>query len=240
MNLFAGTKRSPRFYIIFSLVTLAAIAIWFAVRQHLTMAQMQEIARAVKQHAISRPLLVFVALALSQMVGMVFSLPTKGLLTVLIGALLGPFLGTACTASGVLVGTSILFFASRHLLREKVLRHFVGKVGDVEQRFSQNPIRTMIGLRLFILLPYGPCTIAAALSSMRYRDFLIGTIIGDFPVVLLYTIAGDRLFALTSSTEALSPTTVGALVAIGCIFLAWAFFSRTRRGRRETDLPFGS
>lgn len=236
MNFTSNSVHSFRFYLLIATVVLILLIVSYIVGRNLTLAEIQNIAQTAKHHASSHPILVFSALALTQAVGMVFSLPTKALLTLLSGALLGIVLGATSTFCGVLVGTSLLFFASRHLLREKVLRHLVGKVGSIEKRISEKPIRTMIGLRLFIALPYGPCTIAAALSSMRYREFLLGTAIGDFPVVLLYSIAGERLFVLTSTHEALSPSTVAILIVAGLAFLVGTFFSKKRRSLGSSDI----
>lgn len=237
MNVAASPRRSHRYYVLLAILAAILLTSWLLVGQNLNLEQIQNIARETREQATTRPFLVFSALAVAQMLGMMFSMPTKGLLTILGGALLGTILGAASTFCGVFIGTSVLFFVSRYLLREKVLRLLVGKLGDIEQRMSERPIRTMIGLRLFIVLPYGPCTIGAALSSMRYRDFLLGSAIGDFPVVVLYTIAGERLFALTSSSEALDPSAVATLIALGCLFLAWALFSRGKRSLVGTPPP---
>ena len=65
---------------------------------------------------------------------------------------------------------------------------------------------------------------------MAYRDFIIGSLIGDTPVVIAYTIAAHRLFMLTSVTEALSPWTVGVLIAAGGFIFLTAVLGK-RQGR---------
>ncbi|MCP4601915.1 MAG: TVP38/TMEM64 family protein [Proteobacteria bacterium] len=209
-------------------VTLVAAA-WVFVSHNLTLERIQSIAGDATDLSNEHFVLVFIALASAQAIGMGLALPTKALLTLLAGALLGTMVGSAATLIGVLAGTSILFFGARYVLRERVAKHLSARAKQIEQRVSNRPIRTMIGLRLFIALPYGPCTITAALSSMRYRDFLVGTLIGDIPVILLYSIAGQRLSTLASTSEALSPLTVAILIAAGLLFLVGTLLGRKQR-----------
>ncbi len=210
--------------LIFALAALAAA--WFLVVRNLTLEEVQHIARAATELSAEHSILVFISLVIAQAIGMGFALPTKALFTLLAGALLDAVVGSAATLAGVLIGTSILFFCTRHLLQNRVSRYLGVRAKQIEQRISERPIRTMIGLRLFIVLPYGPCTITAALSSMRYRDFIIGTLIGDTPVVVLYSVAGQKLFALTSTSEALSPLSIAILVTAGLLFLVGVLFGK--------------
>ncbi len=231
-----STRRIPsrRFFIIITIIAIAFVAIWLLVSRNLTLKDIQQVARAATDFSNEHPALVFIAIVIAQGIGMGFSLPTKALLTMLAGALLGFAGGAFATYVGVLMGTTALFFAVRHWLKDGVAKHLVGGAKQIEQRVSERPIRTMIGMRLFIFLPYGPCTVTAALSSMRYRDFLFGSLIGDTPVILLYVLAGERLLALTSTSEALSPLTVAVLAVVGVLFLAGALLGR--RHKREKSL----
>ncbi|MCP4676646.1 MAG: VTT domain-containing protein [Deltaproteobacteria bacterium] len=231
-----NTRRIPskRFFIIITIVAIAFALLWLLVSRNLTLKDIQQVARAATDFSFRHPSLVFIALVVAQGIGMGFSLPTKALLTLLAGALLGISGGACATYVGVLTGTTALFFAVRHWLQGRVAKHLAGRAKQIEQRVSERPIRTMIGMRLFIFLPYGPCTVTAALSSMRYRDFLLGTIIGDTPVILLYTLAGERLLALTSTSEALSPSSVIVLAVFGTVFLAGALLGKRHKIADET------
>ncbi len=86
----------------------------------------------------------------------------------------------------------------------------------------------MAGLRLLITLPYGPVTLAASLTQIRYRDFLIGSFMGDLPVVVLYSFAGQHLATLTRTSEAVSPWTVVILAAAGITVLFCAFAGKKK------------
>jgi uncharacterized membrane protein YdjX (TVP38/TMEM64 family) len=214
------------------LLVLVVIALfWVAVSSFFTLQEIQQIAEESADFARDHPGQVFFSLVLGQALGMVLSLPTKALLTLLSGALLGPVVGSVTTLVGVFVGTTALFFAARYLLRDYVHRRLGPRARRVEERLSKRPIRALIGLRLFITLPYGPITLVSALTTMRYRDFILGSVIGDLPVVVVYTVAGKQLFELVSLNQAVSPWTLVTLLAAGLFFLATALIGK----RREKD-----
>ncbi len=188
-------------------------------------------AAAVKETA---PLVLIAGMLVAHFLSGLTALPTKGVFTLLGGALLGPYIGAATTLLGIGLGTTILFFISRRYLRAWVQSSLQNRFSWVEQRLARRPIRALIGLRLMITLPYGPITLATALTRVRYRDFAIGTIIGDLPIVALYSFAGQRLYSLATVSEAISPTTVVILVCAGAAFLVGTFY-----GGRPAVAPAG-
>lgn len=204
------------------------VAFWVILSRFFTLDEAKRWAVVLSAYAEAHAWVVFVSLAGVQAVGMVFSLPSKGILTVLGGALLGTAAGSIASLSGVLLGTTVLFFAARSFLRDKVSQKLGNRFRAVQDRLARHPVRAMIGLRMFITLPYGPITLAAALSTMRYRDFLVGTLIGDIPVIVVYCMAGRQLMSLTKMSEAISPWTVGAFIGIAALFIVGAFFKRRR------------
>ncbi len=149
-----------------------------------------------------------------QAIGMLFSLPTKALFTLASGALLGAVLGGAVTMAGVLAGTSGLFFAVRRILLPEP-KQLDPRLEKIRQRAAQRPIRTIAGLRLILTLPYGPITVMAALTPMSYGRFLLGSLTGDLPVVALYALAGERLYQLRDSSDAVSWSSVAILCTAG-------------------------
>lgn len=224
-------------------IVLAAIALfWLGVSRYVTLEEIQRVARSSGELARHNPLLVSLLIALAQCIGMAFSLPTKALLTLLAGALLGAATGSLITLAGVVIGTSGLFFATRHLFRDNVRNKLGHRFDQVEARLGRHPIRALVGLRLFITLPYGPITLASALTGMTYKHFLIGSVIGDVPVIIAYCLAGEQLYRLTSVSEAVSPWTVATLVGVGIFVFLTAVAGKSRkglehhRGKRPTDV----
>jgi len=183
-------------------------------------------AAAAGDLAAREPVLAPVALVGLHAVTMALSLPLKAALTVLSGALLGAVAGGLVTVVGVLAGTTALFFAVRRVLRARFQATLSDRVRAVELRIGQRPVRAVAALRLAVTLPYGPITIAAALSTVRYRDFLLGSLVGDLPVIALYAVAGGELVRLRSLSDVLSPGTLAVLLVAAAVFLATVLFGR--------------
>jgi uncharacterized membrane protein YdjX (TVP38/TMEM64 family) len=220
------------------LIGAVIFSFWVVLSRFFTIDEAKTWAVNLSGYAEDHVWTVFAVLFAAHAAGMLFSLPSKGILTLLAGALLGTTLGSIVTLAGALLGTTLLFFVSRCFLRERVSRKLGTRFSTIEERLSQHPIRAMIGLRLFITLPYGPISLVAALSSMRYRDFLVGTLIGDVPVVAAYCMAGQKLMSLTRMSEAISPWTAAAFMGIAVFFIVGAVMKRKKiRSKRGTNPP---
>lgn len=207
-------------------VALAVLAVlmWWLVGRYVTMDDVRRVAAIGGEMVDENPLLVGGALFAALFVTGVTTVPLKAVLTLLAGALFGPVIGAALTMIAILLGTSLTFFAVRRFFRERVEQRMGRLARGLEAKIAARPIRAMAGLRLVITLPYGPITLAASVTSIRYRHFLVGSFLGDLPVIVLYSLAGERLASLASASEAISPLTVVILVAAGLVLLIATFF----------------
>jgi uncharacterized membrane protein YdjX (TVP38/TMEM64 family) len=193
-----------------------------------SMEDAQKVAASAKQWSQSHLVLATLAVVVVQLLSGLTAVPTKGVATLVAGALVGPLLAATATVSGIAMGTTILFFVTRRLLRDYVQQRLGPRLAWVQERLSRRPIWSMIALRLMITLPYGPITMAAALSRVRYRDFVAGSLVGDLPVVILYSVAGSRLEVLVSSSDVVDPWTASLLIAAALVMLASVFLGKGR------------
>lgn len=227
----AGTS-DRRKLVIGATVALALGVTWLLVGRWLTLAQVRSLVEQARGLAAARPGLLAAGLGGATCVAMVLGLPLKALLTLAAGALLGPVVGSAVIMVGAPTGTTALFYLARTALRGPVQRRLGPRVRRVQERIAERPIRTVAGLRLSTALPYGPVTLGAALSPIRYRDFLLGSLLGDLPVVVLTAAAGERLAALSDPGQALSPATVVVFLAAAAFLVGTALLRR-----RQTAAP---
>ena len=216
-------KRRPLWPWVLALA-LIALLMWWLVGRYVTMDDVRSVAEVGGEMVDDNPLLVGGALFAALFVTGVSTVPLKAALTILAGALFGPVIGSALTMSAILLGTSLTFFAVRRYFRERVEKRMGRLARKLETRVAERPIRAIAGLRLMIWLPYGPITLASSVTSIRYRDFLIGSFLGDLPVIVLYSMAGERLATLATASDAISPLTVAILVAAGVVLLVATFF----------------
>jgi uncharacterized membrane protein YdjX (TVP38/TMEM64 family) len=182
----------------------------------------------VQTTAAQHPIITFSALVVIHLTGMVIGVPTKGVFNIVAGALLGIVFGIVATVLGVYLGTTILFLLTRHHLRHRYEKIAGSLLKRFENRMNAHPIRTMASLRLLITLPFGPITVMSALSQIRYRHFLVGSVLGDLPVIIFYAVAGQQLANLNTSSDAISPQALAVLLSVAVLLIASTFYKRKK------------
>ncbi|NLN61864.1 MAG: VTT domain-containing protein [Myxococcales bacterium] len=175
-----------------------------------------------QQHALLTGAVFFGLLVLA----MLFALPAKAVLNMMIAALLGFWPAVCLTLLGTLTGSSLLYAVTRRIATPSPLPP---RWHGVQRRLLRRPLITCAALRLTPVLPYGPVTIACAMAQTPYRPFLLGSALGDIPIVALYALAGTRLMALAQTRDALTPTTALVLSAAALLLLLGAIAPSKRR-----------
>ena len=109
-----------------------------------------------------------------------FSLPIASSLTLAAGALIGwPSIGLIVVAATA--GASLLFVASRSLLRDFLRARAGPFFARFETGFAKNAFGYLLFLRLMPAAPFWAVNILAAFSSMRLSQFIGATAIGIIP-----------------------------------------------------------
>lgn len=111
-------------------------------------------------------------------------------LSVSSGALLGGAEGALVVTAGAVIGSQVLFLASRHLLRDRIRTRLGARLHKFEQHFARRGLLYVAGLRV-VGVPHFLVTAGCALSPLRARTFLAATVIGLLPVIALTSTAGS-------------------------------------------------
>jgi uncharacterized membrane protein YdjX (TVP38/TMEM64 family) len=159
-----------------------------------------------------RPLLLFPAIVLTLAGGLAF----------------GPWWGTFYVVVGGVMGASLCFLIAR-LLGSKKLQKYIGKYSQLqlfENQLEVNGFRTMLIMRLVPIFPYDPVSYLAGLSKIRFRDYVLATIIGMIPGAFAYNVLGYSLLDVFSSTFLLA---IGLLVVVMFTPLVYHFVKQNRR-----------
>ena len=126
-----------------------------------------------------------------------FSLPIASALTLAAGALIGwPSIGLIVVAATA--GASILFIASRSLLRDFLRARAGPFFANLEDGFAKNAFGYLLFLRLIPAAPFWAVNILPAFSSIRLTQFIGATAIGIIPGTSVYVALGrsfDHLLA---------------------------------------------
>ncbi len=73
---------------------------------------------------------------------------------------------------------------------DKVLR---GKALKLDNNIEKYGFKIMTMMRLSFVFPFDPLSYASGLSKMKYRDFILGTLIGIFPEMITYSFMGKNI-----------------------------------------------
>jgi len=89
------------------------------------------------------------------------------------------------TFIGSLLFSVIMFYIARFLGKEfaEVWLEKHKKFKDMRLSFIKEPIKKIIFLRLFFILPAELVNVVTGLSKISFKDYFIGTFIGNLPVI---------------------------------------------------------
>jgi len=137
---------------------------------------------------------LLVPLVLTAMTIMFVSFSVPGTLTplsFLSGMLMGVG-GILVIAIGALVGSHLLFLASRHFLRERMERRFGQRLSGVQEHLARKGPVYVAGARL-AGVPGLLVTAGCAAAPISARSFGGASLLGMMPAIVLATSAGSAL-----------------------------------------------
>ena len=167
-------------------------------------------------YALPIVMLVFIGLAMVPVV----------LLIAATGVVFGPILGPLYAMAGCLSSGSVGFALGRWMGRRRVERLGGERVARVSRALQRNGTLAVFLVRK-VPAPFTLSNIVVGASSVAYRDFIIGTVLGMGALVV--ALAGFG-YQLTQALVDPSPETViGAVLIVSVpLTLAW-FINRTLR-----------
>jgi uncharacterized membrane protein YdjX (TVP38/TMEM64 family) len=110
-------------------------------------------------------------------------------LTVASGMLFGPWFGILLTIVGENASANFAFWLARWFGRAVVANHETEALRRWDERIEKNGIIAVLTMRL-IMLPFDLINFGCGLTSIRQRDFFIGTFIGILPALIAFVLLG--------------------------------------------------
>jgi uncharacterized membrane protein YdjX (TVP38/TMEM64 family) len=146
-------------------------------------------------------------------------------LTLLGGALFGSFLGTLYTIIGASLGALGAFLISR-IIRGKlpsaqstsIVRMQLEKY---DARIKQNGFLTVLFLRFVPLFPFNGLNYALGLTSVSFRAYAWGTVLGIIPGTFAYTYFGDSIATLNPVAILGAVGVLVAVIILGRLIRKW-------------------
>lgn len=137
------------------------------------------------------------------------------------GLLFGPWWGFGYALAGTMVASAATYGAGRRLGREALLRHGGQRLNGLAKRLAGRGIRTMTVVNLLPLAPFTLTNMMAGAFHLRFRDYMLGSLLGIVPGLIGMTLLGSQLGSLVTAGNrnellvALGGLALGVLVLLG-------------------------
>lgn len=114
------------------------------------------------------------------------------LMTLACGVAFGPWLGSAYALAGALTSAIVGFYIGRWTGVDRLERVVGPKVKKISRKIERNGTLAIYVLRK-IPLPFTLVNVTIGASKIRFRDFLLGTLLGTGPIVIALAGFGYQL-----------------------------------------------
>lgn len=154
-------------------------------------------------------------------------------LTILVGAtglIFGPWLGLAYGLAGTMLASATTYWLGRQLGRDTLERYGGQRINKLAKALADRGIRTMIVFNLLPLAPFTFTNMIAGACHLRFRDYMIGSVIGILPGLAAVTVAGSQLGSLLKANSLSNVLiAVGALAVAAVVLLGLRYMAQRRQ-----------
>lgn len=153
------------------------------------------------------------------------SIPGAVFVTLLGGFLFGIVLGSVLVVVGATVGATCIFLAVKYAFADQLSNRLSGWLLRLEKGFQENAFNYLLFLRLVPLFPFWVVNVIPGILNMRAWSYVLATVIGIMPGVVVYTAVGNGLSAVfeTGGTPELDiifkPVILVPMISLGLLSL---------------------
>jgi uncharacterized membrane protein YdjX (TVP38/TMEM64 family) len=164
---------------------------------------------------------------------------TPGFIIIYISVIVfGYVTGYITSTLAMLVGTTLIYFSGQALGRPFVQELFGAKLARLEERFLRRELMNVVYFRLVFFLSPGMNWLLCV-SGVRYRNLLLGTLMGTAHHIILNVWFGGLAVELIQSGRSLNPMkTPQVLIPVGiglAIFVVVRIVDTVHRRRRASE-----
>jgi uncharacterized membrane protein YdjX (TVP38/TMEM64 family)/phosphatidylserine/phosphatidylglycerophosphate/cardiolipin synthase-like enzyme len=147
-------------------------------------------------------------------------------------ATFGPWLGFALAGTGAIASAIVTYGVGAAIGRQAMENVLGPRLNRVRRAIVQRGVLAVAAIRLVPIAPFTVVNLVAGASKIRFVDYLVGTVIGMAPGLILMSALGYQIWSIIAQ-----PTTMNILLFILAV-LAWlavsmgcqALLLRWRRG----------
>ncbi|WP_129141404.1 TVP38/TMEM64 family protein [Modicisalibacter coralii] len=143
------------------------------------------------------------------------------ILVAVTGLMFGPVWGFVYSLVGTLLASVITYWIGHKLGRDALLRHGGKRLNGLARHLAGRGVRTMTLVNLLPLAPFTLTNMMAGAFHLRFRDYMIGSLIGIIPGLVGVALLGSQLGELVTAENrgellwSLGGITLAVLVLVG-------------------------
>lgn len=214
----------------------------FGLDQWLSFEQLERHSKTALELVREKPLQTTAVFMAALILVTLLCIPAVAILQIFSGFLFGPLLGTLLSVLAQSAGGALAFLIARSAFRDS-FSHLIGPyIGRLEAGFQANAFTYVVTLRMTPVMPYWVVNVAPSLLGVRFRPFILGTLVGAIPLTFVYASFGAGLGEVIAAggrpslADLLEPKTLALLGAALCFAFA-PILVRRLYGRRVNPRP---
>src|SRR5512133_3509343 len=216
--------------VLFIVATLAVgLFFWFDLGRFLTLEALKANHQILLDYYATHTLAMVAGFMAIYIIQTTLSLPGAAILSLAAGAIFGSVLGTVYAVIAASIGATLAFLVTRYLLRDFVLTRFGSQLEGMNKELEQRGFNYLLFLRLVPIFPFFLINLAAGLTRLPLRTFVLGTLLGIIPGGFVFVNAGASLAGITSISGIASPRVLGSFALLGLFALIPVFYNKLTR-----------
>ncbi|MDB5761128.1 MAG: hypothetical protein JWQ21_123 [Herminiimonas sp.] len=149
------------------------------------------------------------------------------------GIVFGPVLGLVYAIAGALLSAAVTYGLGAWLGRDTVRRLLGVRINRLSRRIARRGILAMMVIRVLPIAPFTVINVVAGASHIRFRDYMLGTLLGMTPGI---AITVTFVHNLAEAVRSPSMGTVAVLTVVAALLILFAIFlQRLFAGKEGPD-----
>jgi len=220
---------SKKVILLITAVLAVGLFVWFDLGRFLTLESLKANRQALLDIYATHRLAMVAGFMAIYIIQTALSLPGAAILSLAAGAIFGSIMGTVYAVISASIGATLAFLVTRYLLRDLVLERFGNRLEGMNKELEQRGLNYLLFLRLVPVFPFFLINMAAGLTRLPLRTFMLGTLLGIIPGGFVFVNAGASLATITSISGIASPRVLGSFALLGLFALLPVFYNKLTR-----------
>ena len=220
---------SKKIILLICAVLAVVLFFWLDLGRYLTLESLKANRQTLMEFYATHTLAMVAGFMAVYIIQTAFSLPGAAILSLAAGAIFGSIMGTVYAVVSASIGATLAFLVTRYLLRDFVLARFGSRLEGMNRELEQRGLNYLLFLRLVPIFPFFLINLAAGLTRLPLRTFMVGTLLGIIPGGFVFVNAGASLATITSLSGILSPCVLGSFALLGLFALLPVLYNKLTR-----------